>query len=93
MVGRPRGATFVVIETLPKARRKAAAALRSLGFARLLAGVFWTFGVPAGMHSHRSISVALRRVLDGQPFVVAVFTGHAPVEKQVRWIVCKEVES
>lgn len=93
MVGRPRSATFVAIETLPNARRKAAAALRGLGFARLLASVFWAFGAPHGTQTHRRISVALRRALDGQPFAVAVFTGHAPVEKQVRWIVSSEVES
>lgn len=36
MVGRPRAATFVVIETTAGARRNAAGALRRLGFARLL---------------------------------------------------------
>jgi len=91
MVGRPRGATFVVIETTAEARRKAASALRRLGFARLLPSVFWTFSSSAESVSCRRVSVALQRALKQQPFVVAVFTGHAPVEGQIRWIVSKEV--
>lgn len=87
MVGRPREATFVVVEATAVSRKRAGRALRRLGFVNLLSGVFWTSGaIRDGRDLGRDVAVVLRRTLRGQPFVAVVLRGRAPLESQSRWI-------
>lgn len=87
MVGAPRRAIYVLVDSTASTRRRIGASLRRLGYVALVPGVFWTTAARVGTQDgRRAVGVVLRRAAREDPFVAVVFRGEAPVRLQATWI-------